>query len=69
MVLDRTFRSLRLGVSERFKSFQSDESGSTAIEYGLIVSLIFLAIVASVRAFTNSASEMYGTIDAAMETE
>lgn len=32
-------------VSKLFKSFAADETGATAIEYGLIVSLIFLACV------------------------
>ncbi|GAW42368.1 Flp/Fap pilin component [Brevundimonas sp. SH203] len=34
--------------------FLRDESGATAIEYGLICALIFLAIVGSVGAMANS---------------
>jgi pilus assembly protein Flp/PilA len=69
MVLDKTFSSMRRLLASRVNHFRADESGATAIEYGLIVALIFLAIVASVRAFTGSANEMYGTIDDAMQNE
>lgn len=47
--------------------FRHDEEGATAIEYGLIVALIFLAIVGAVRAFTNSASDMYDEIDQTLQ--
>jgi pilus assembly protein Flp/PilA len=41
--------------------FLADESGATAIEYGLIISLIFLVIVSSVTAFGNKASAIFNT--------
>ncbi|MEZ5914846.1 MAG: Flp family type IVb pilin [Parvularculaceae bacterium] len=44
------------------KRFMRDESGATAIEYGLIVSLIFLAIVAAVNGFSREANSMYSEI-------
>ena len=69
MVLGKSIDTLRRRLSGWVNDFREDESGATAIEYGLIVSLIFIAIVASVRSFKNSASEMYGTIDAAMDNE
>ena len=34
--------------------FMNDESGATAIEYGLICALIFLAIVGSISALGNT---------------
>ena len=34
--------------------FQADDSGATAIEYGLICALIFLAIVTSLTALANT---------------
>ncbi|MDO9337006.1 MAG: Flp family type IVb pilin [Caulobacteraceae bacterium] len=37
----------------RLKAFWSDQSGATAIEYGLICALIFLVIVTSVTTFGN----------------
>jgi pilus assembly protein Flp/PilA len=41
--------------------FAGDESGATAIEYGLIVSLIFLVIVTSVTAFGHVATDIFNT--------
>ena len=39
-----------------------DEAGATAVEYGLIVSLIFLAIVGAVSAFGTASTSMYNRI-------
>jgi len=50
-------------LSGLVNQFRNDENGATAIEYSLITGLIFLAIVASVRAFTSSASDVYDEID------
>ncbi|CAN5465027.1 Flp family type IVb pilin [soil metagenome] len=41
--------------------FLADENGATAIEYGLIVALIFLVIVSSVTAFGNAATGIFNT--------
>ena len=49
-----------------FKRFLADESGATAIEYGLIAGLIFLAIVSAIHYYTESIGEMYGKIDTAV---
>ncbi|WP_292230670.1 Flp family type IVb pilin [Brevundimonas sp.] len=38
-----------------------DDSGATAIEYGLICALIFLVIIGSVVAFGNAATTMFNT--------
>lgn len=48
--------------------FARDESGATAIEYGLIVSLIFLAITAAVNGYSNETKNMYSTIQSALDT-
>jgi len=48
------------------RRFADDERGATAIEYGLIVSLIFLAIVGAVKAYVNSTSEMYSDISSTL---
>lgn len=45
------------------KRFGGDESGATAIEYGLIVSLIFLAIIAAMKSVGASNNEMYNEIE------
>jgi pilus assembly protein Flp/PilA len=41
----------------RLSRFWRDESGATAIEYGLIASLVFLVIVTSVTVFGNKTTE------------
>jgi pilus assembly protein Flp/PilA len=46
-----------------FIRFAGDESGITAIEYGLIAGLIVLAIITAVSAVgTNIAANFYGPI-------
>ena len=39
-------------------AFLADERGATAIEYGLICSLIFLVILTAVTSFGNTTSSM-----------
>jgi pilus assembly protein Flp/PilA len=54
---------------ERIKNFFKDESGATAVEYGLMVALIAVVIIAAVRllgtnlqqTFNNTATEIGGT--------
>jgi pilus assembly protein Flp/PilA len=48
------------------KSFAANDSGATAIEYGLIVSLIFVVIVGAVSAFSDATIAMYDLIASAM---
>jgi pilus assembly protein Flp/PilA len=45
-----------------FKRFLTDESGATAIEYGLIAGLIFLAIVSSIHYYVEHTEAMYKKI-------
>lgn len=49
-------------LAARLGAFRDDESGATAIEYGLIVALIFLAIVSAISNYTQSTSAMYEEI-------
>jgi pilus assembly protein Flp/PilA len=51
-----------VAARSRLKGFAANQAGATAVEYGLIVSLIFLVIVSSVTAFGNKATNMYNTI-------
>lgn len=44
---------------QKIKSFVSDEEGATAAEYGLLVTLIALAILVGVAALGTSISDMY----------
>ena len=42
--------------------FLKDERGATAIEYGLIAALMFLAVVAVISQVADSNTEMYQNI-------
>lgn len=46
--------------------FANDESGATAIEYGLIAALIAVAIIAAVRAVGTSLSTTFSEINSAL---
>lgn len=48
-------------------AFSRDENGSTAIEYGLIASLIIIGIIAAVRTFSSNTSGMYTNIATTLE--
>jgi pilus assembly protein Flp/PilA len=54
-------------ISKFARAFAKNESGATAIEYGLICSLIFVVIIASVTAVADSTVAMYELISAAMQ--
>jgi pilus assembly protein Flp/PilA len=41
--------------------FRDDDSGATAIEYGLIIALIFLAILGSLTAFGDATNGLFQT--------
>ena len=43
-------------------AFLADRSGATAIEYGLILSLVFLVIVTAVTSFGNTTSSIITNI-------
>ena len=42
-----------------FRELRADIRGATAIEYGLILALVFLAMVGAVQAFGIEVTEMY----------
>jgi pilus assembly protein Flp/PilA len=48
------------------RRFAGDRSGATAIEYGLIVAFIFLAIVGGLSAFATNENVMYTKISNAV---
>ncbi len=48
------------------ENFFRDERGATAIEYGLIVGLIFLAIIGAVRQYADNTEDMYSAISSAV---
>jgi pilus assembly protein Flp/PilA len=49
-------------MSKIFARFVKDESGATAIEYGLIASLIGVAIIAGVRALGTQLSGTFAKV-------
>lgn len=56
-----------LRLITKIQSYINDESGATAIEYGLIAGGISLAIVASVFAFGDDLQGVFETIGTAMD--
>ncbi len=45
-----------------FKTFLDDESGATAIEYGLIAALISVAAIAAMGAMGDSLQTLFNTV-------
>ena len=54
-------------VVEFLKKLKADDRGATAVEYGLILSLIFLALVGAVEAFGQTTIEMWDRVAAEMQ--
>jgi len=48
------------------KHFYADERGATAIEYALILSLMFLVILASLTVFSDNIKAMFQAVSAAI---
>ncbi|MDX6749559.1 Flp family type IVb pilin [Geminicoccaceae bacterium 1502E] len=51
-----------------FRKLWQDESGATAIEYGLIAALISVAIIATLQALQGSLETTFNDIKAALDT-
>jgi len=49
-------------MSKLFARFRKDESGATAIEYGLIAALIALAIITGASTIGNELKDTFGNI-------
>jgi len=45
-----------------WKRLRRDQKGATAVEYGLILALIFLAMVSAVGTFSNSVINTWDTV-------
>jgi len=52
-----------------FKRFLKDESGATAIEYGLIAALIAVVIIGTVASIGNKLGEAFTAIDEGLDRE
>jgi pilus assembly protein Flp/PilA len=55
------------GLKHRLLEFISDESGATAIEYGLIAAGIALAIIAVVNGLGSNLNTMFGSINSSLK--
>jgi pilus assembly protein Flp/PilA len=53
-------------VNNKIKNFLRNESGATAIEYGLIAALIGVAIITAVTALGTTLSTKFNTISTAI---
>ena len=60
-LFDRTYRKQAQSNAGAAR-FMGDKKGATAIEYGLIVSLLFLAITAALNNYAQRTNAMYSTI-------
>ena len=49
-------------MSIEFNAFCHDDSGATAIEYGLIAALVSVAAIGALTAVGNSLRTMFGTV-------
>lgn len=52
-----------------FKKFAADESGATAIEYGLIAALISVAIIAAIGLVGDQLTATFEAIETALTPE
>ena len=50
-----------------FKSFAKDESGATAIEYGLIAALLSVAIIAAITSVKDELNTTYENVGTALQ--
>jgi len=55
-------------VVATLRALLADTRGATAVEYGLIVALIFLAILGAVRGFGVSVGNMYNKVSSTTNT-
>ncbi|MFN3608812.1 MAG: Flp family type IVb pilin [Hyphomonas sp.] len=53
-------------LKDCLRRYRADQRGATAIEYGMIMALIFLAIVGSVTAMTDANNDVYDSIETAI---
>lgn len=50
-----------------FKTFANDESGATAIEYGLIAALVSVAAITALKAMGSSLNTMFSTVSSELD--
>jgi pilus assembly protein Flp/PilA len=59
------YEELKMNI---FSRFANDESGATAIEYGLIAALIAVGIIAAATTLGSSLSSLFGRISGKLNT-
>lgn len=52
---------------KKFREFLADESGATAIEYGLLAALIGVGIIGGLKAFGNQTNGAWTTMSSAVQ--
>ena len=62
MVLSNINVAEKLSMPARVSAFVRDESGATAIEYGLIVATVTLIVVGTWRSMGDSLSNLFTTV-------
>lgn len=55
-------------LRQSLKTFGRDASGATAVEYGLILSLVFLAIAGAVQSLASVTTGMWNDVSEKVET-
>jgi pilus assembly protein Flp/PilA len=60
-------KNLEVNLKKVFSKFLSDESGATAIEYGLIAAGIALAIITIVNGLGTNLNEKYTSINSSLK--
>lgn len=55
-------------MTKLFARFLKDESGATAIEYGLIAALVSVALIAGATALGNQIGTTFNTLNTKLDT-
>jgi pilus assembly protein Flp/PilA len=63
----QNLETLEVKLKKVFSKFLSDESGATAIEYGLIAAGISLAIIAVVNGLGSNLNDKYTSINTSLK--
>jgi pilus assembly protein Flp/PilA len=62
------FETTRRIMLKRYRKFSRNESGVTAIEYGLIAAMVGVAIIGGVQLLGTSLNELFGDLTTEIET-
>ena len=62
-MLETNYRGKARAMLRKLRRICADDRGATAIEYGLIVALIVLAMMASLQLFASSSIAMWNDVE------